>query len=160
MLARAPADPRSGTISCPAQGRFLPHTSSTSCRLDPSLPRSHRHPHLLPDWIGRPADCRPANGRVVAPQAEERLERGLGIAAPVVAEDELVEMGLEMRTADTVVRPDEPGLHVGDRPVREWDHLPGLGGVALDAPVVRVAERGEDGRIVNEGLWAAPLSKR
>jgi len=70
--------------------------------------------------IERTADhatgCRPAR----APQPEECLERGHRGPPTVVPKDELVEIGLQMLTADAMVRPDEPLLQIADGAVCEW----------------------------------------
>lgn len=46
--------------------------------------------------------------------AEQGFEGGMGRSAPVEAEDELVKVGLEMRSAQTVVDTKPPGLEVGE----------------------------------------------
>ena len=47
------------------------------------------------------------------PNAEQCSEGGMGCAASVEAEDELVEVGLEMLAAQAVIDAESPGLEVG-----------------------------------------------
>ena len=51
-------------------------------------------------------------------QAEQGLERGHGRVAAVVPEGELIEVGLQVLGRGAVMGAGEPGLEVGDRPVR------------------------------------------
>lgn len=60
--------------------------------------------------------CRPTR----CPKAEQCLKRGHRGLAPVVAEDEFIEIDLQLMAPDAVVGPDEPLLHVADRPMSGW----------------------------------------
>jgi hypothetical protein len=73
-------------------------------------------------------------------EAEQRLERRLGRLAAVEPEDELVEVGLEVRPPDPVMGPDQPRFQVRDDPVGERHDLPSLTDVALDPALVAVAK--------------------
>ena len=54
--------------------------------------------------------------------AEKRSEGGMPIAAPVEAEDELVEIGLKVFAAQAVVDAQGPDLEVGEDPVNPREH--------------------------------------
>lgn len=56
-----------------------------------------------------------------ASEAKEGLEGGHGRPAPVMAEHELIEVDLQLCTADSVVGSHEPILKVADRPVSKRD---------------------------------------
>src|SRR6266536_2428956 len=70
-----------------------------------------------------PATDDVSNGRL-APRAESEqgLERCHGSLAPVMAKDELVEINLQLMSADAVVRSDEPLLKIPDGAVGERHH--------------------------------------
>ena len=65
-----------------------------------------------------------------APKAEQRLEGGPRLPATVGPEDELIEVDLELGTADSVVSAHQPALEVADHPVSKRND--GLG--ALPQP--------------------------
>jgi hypothetical protein len=50
------------------------------------------------------------------------LEGGHRLATPVVAEDELIQVRLELSPADAMVGADQPLLKVADRAIRERDY--------------------------------------
>src|SRR5690349_19244134 len=54
--------------------------------------------------------------------AEERAEGGVSSAASVEAEDELVEVGLEVLAAQTVIDAERPALEVGEDAVGPGQH--------------------------------------
>jgi hypothetical protein len=54
-------------------------------------------------------------------QAEQGLERRHRRSPPIMTEHKLIEVHLQLRTADTVVRADQPLLQVADRAVGERD---------------------------------------
>jgi hypothetical protein len=58
-------------------------------------------------------------GRPSGPEAEQRLKRGHRLPSPIVPKDELVQVDLELRLTDPVVRADQPLLEVADSAVRE-----------------------------------------
>ena len=57
--------------------------------------------------------------RAPSAEAEQCLERGHGLLPPIVPKDELVQVHLELRATDTVIRPDQPMLEITDRTIRE-----------------------------------------
>ena len=61
----------------------------------------------------RPAPCA---------QAEQGLKRGHRCLAPVMTKDKLVEVDLQLMTADPVVRPNQPLLEIPDGAVSERDY--------------------------------------
>ena len=70
--------------------------------------------------------------------AEQGAEGGMAGAAAVEAEDEFVEIGLEMRAAQAVIDAQSPDLEVGEDPVHpgQYDmrrHLADDMGVVADA---------------------------
>ena len=67
---------------------------------------------------------------VAASKAEQRLEGGPRLPATVGPEDELIEVDLELGTADSVVSAHKPALEVADHPVSKRND--GLG--ALPQP--------------------------
>src|SRR5712692_11018551 len=64
-----------------------------------------------------------ASGRRGAPraEAEERLERRHRRSPPIMAEHKFVEVDLQLRAADTMVRADQPLLQVADGAVGQRD---------------------------------------
>ncbi len=54
---------------------------------------------------------------MVEADSEERCAAGMAIAAPVEAEDELVETGLDMSAAQAVIDAERPGFEVGEDPM-------------------------------------------
>src|ERR1044071_7448327 len=78
------------------------------------------------DWelgqVVRAADDAPSGRPALRAKSEQRLERSHGCLAPVVAENELVEIDLQLMASDAVVRPDEPLLKIPDGAVGEWHH--------------------------------------
>src|SRR3954466_3995995 len=62
--------------------------------------------------------------------AEERAEGGMSGAAPVEAEDELVEVGLEVFAAQAVIDAERPALEIGEDAVGPGQH--DMGGHAAD----------------------------
>ena len=50
-------------------------------------------------------------------QSENRLEGNMPIKAAVVAEDELVEVGVDVLAAKAVIGPEAPALQEGAKPV-------------------------------------------
>src|SRR5271166_5716829 len=83
------------------------------------------------------AGCRPTRG----PEAEQGLERSHRGLAPVVAEDEFIEINLQLMAPDAVVGPDEPLLQVADRPVNGWEDRQSARPDLLHRPHVAVACR-------------------
>jgi len=63
--------------------------------------------------------------RAACPETEERLKRGHRLTSAVVAEGELVEVGLQLRAADTVMRGNEPILKIADDAIGERDDRAG-----------------------------------
>ena len=55
-------------------------------------------------------------------EAEQGLERGHGLPAPIVAKYEFVEIDLELIAAHPVVGSDQPLLQVANRAVRQRHH--------------------------------------
>ena len=53
-------------------------------------------------------------GRVACCQPENRFEGNMSIKATVVAEDELVEVGVDVLTAKTMIGPETPALQEGE----------------------------------------------
>jgi hypothetical protein len=107
-------------------------------------------------------------------EAEQGLERRQRRAASVVAKDEFVEVGLQVLGRDSAVGALQPGLEVGDRTVREWQHLVGRR-VALTArsvvksngaqprvagPAVGVHDRAGTDRRAIQGTSVARLESR
>src|SRR5918998_557845 len=70
--------------------------------------------------------------------AEERAEGGMSGAASVEAEDELVEVGLEVFATQAVIDAERPALEVGEDAVGPGQHNMG-GHAADDMRVVRDA---------------------
>src|SRR5918998_3704313 len=70
--------------------------------------------------------------------AEERAEGGMSGAAPVEAEDELVEVGLEVFSTQAVIDAERPALEVGEDAVGLGQHDMG-GHAADDMRIVRDA---------------------
>ena len=67
-------------------------------------------------------------GRLVnGSEPEERLEAGQWGAAPVVAEDELVEVDRQVLGRDAVMGALQPGLQVRDRAMRAWQEKLAIG---------------------------------
>src|SRR3954447_11847279 len=62
--------------------------------------------------------------------AEERAEGGVSGAAPVEAEDKLVEVGLEVFSTQTVIDAERPALEIGENAVGPGQH--DMGGHAAD----------------------------
>lgn len=90
--------------------------------------------------------CDGGCGRPPGAQAEERLEAGQGGPPPIVPKDELIEVGLELPAAHSVVSAHEPGLEVAGHPVgkRNGTQRPATTGAGSAAIVRRgVAGRGE-----------------
>jgi hypothetical protein len=52
-------------------------------------------------------------------QAEQCLESGHRLLPPIVPKDELVQVHLQLRATDTVIRADQPVLKIPDRAVGE-----------------------------------------
>ena len=59
---------------------------------------------------------------MVCGEAEDRFERGMPVEAAVVAEDELVEIRVDMPAAQAVIRAQAPPLHQREDPVNPWQH--------------------------------------
>src|SRR3954462_808553 len=70
--------------------------------------------------------------------AEERAEGGMSGAAPVEAEDELVEIGLEVFATQAVIDAERPALEIGEDTVGPGQHDMG-GHAADDMRIVRNA---------------------
>src|SRR5258706_16259248 len=51
-------------------------------------------------------------GRVSRPEAEQRLKRDHGLSPTIVPKDELVQVDLQLRLTDSMVRADQPLLQV------------------------------------------------
>lgn len=75
----------------------------------------------------------------MAAEAEQGLEGGHRRPSPVEAEGELVEVGLKVRVADTVMSPAEPGLQVAKHTVDARQDLARPSRVALRTRSVAVA---------------------
>ena len=73
--------------------------------------------------IARAADDAPRGRSPRAAESEQRLKRRHGRFPAVVPKGEFVEIDLQMRAADAVVRADEPLLQVADRPGGSQLHL-------------------------------------
>lgn len=56
------------------------------------------------------------------PKTEQCLKRGHGGFPPVMAEDEFIEVDLQLVAPDAVVGPDEPLLQVADRSMDGWQY--------------------------------------
>jgi len=63
--------------------------------------------------------------RATCPETEERLKRGHRLTAAVVAEHELVEVRLQLRAADAVMRGNEPILKIANDAIGERDDRAG-----------------------------------
>ena len=61
-------------------------------------------------------------GRTSRPEAQQRLKGGHGLPPTIVPKDELVEIDLQLRFADAVIRADQPLLQVADGAVHERHH--------------------------------------
>src|SRR3954468_20399938 len=70
--------------------------------------------------------------------AEERAEGGMSGAAPVEAEDELVEVGLEVFATQAVIDAERPALEIGEDAVGPGQHDMG-GHTADDMRIMRNA---------------------
>ena len=74
-----------------------------------------------PDWelgqVTRATDDTSRRRPATRSQAEQGLKCGHRGLPPVVTKDELVQVGLQVRTADAMVGSDEPLLQVSNRPV-------------------------------------------
>ena len=57
-------------------------------------------------------------GGSVGTESQKSLESGHWFATPVVSEHKLVDVDLQLRAADSMVRSDEPVLKIADCPVR------------------------------------------
>ena len=64
--------------------------------------------------ITRTTDDTPGGRPTLRSQAKQGLKRGHRGLSPVVTKDELVQVDLQVRTADTMVGPDEPLLQVAN----------------------------------------------
>ena len=68
---------------------------------------------MLLGWLSSPADQHAIGGWSGAgADAEERIERSMPCSAPIEAEHELVEVVLEVRSAQSVVKAQAPALEV------------------------------------------------
>src|SRR5882724_5257175 len=63
-----------------------------------------------------------SRGRPRRSQTEQRLEGGHWLLAPIVSEDELIEVDLELRTTDAVIGADQPLLEVPAGAVGQRHH--------------------------------------
>ena len=54
------------------------------------------------------------------PEAEQRLKGGHRLSPTIVPKDELVQVDLQLRFADPVVRANQPLLQVADGAIRPW----------------------------------------
>src|SRR3954466_8845071 len=80
--------------------------------------------------------------------AEERAEGGMSGAAPVEAEDDLDEVGLEVFATQAVIDAERPALEIGEHPVGPGQHdmrghaaddmrlVPGTGSAGIPGPAV------------------------
>ena len=85
----------------------------------------------------RGAGCPHAN-------AKDRIDGRHWVEAPVESEDELVQVGRQMPSADAVVGAQEPSLEVGEDQVDHGERLVGSTLIVVDGDgVVRVAQFGE-----------------
>ncbi len=101
------------------------------CRLEQSLPiRLTQTPARC--RVGPRAGIKVGIGRRLnaARDAEQRAERVERVEAPVEAERELIEVGLQMLGAHAVMDAVEPGLQIGEDEVDHWHELFGNFGVA------------------------------
>lgn len=71
------------------------------------------------EHIAATANAAIGRGCVPGTKPEQRLESGHGLVAAIVSKDELVQVDLKLRTADTVIRADQPMLEIPDRAVRQ-----------------------------------------
>src|SRR3954451_6615398 len=113
---------------------------------------------FAPRWGQRRCGNLAVGGRLVeGTKPEEGLEGGHRGAAAVVAEDELVEVNLQVLGRDAAMGAVEPGLQVGGRPVGAGEELlcvrmvaplqartmfvPGAGELAVAPPAVGMDNR-------------------
>src|SRR6478609_5970780 len=75
--------------------------------------------------------------------AEERAEGGVSSAAPIEAEDELVEVGLEVFATQAVIDAERPALEVGEDAVGPGQH--DMGSHAADDMRIVVRDAGSTG---------------
>ena len=77
--------------------------------------RSARGQHVL-------GAANPLVGRRCAssPEAEQRLKGGHRLPPTIVSKHELVQVDLQLRRADAVVRANQPLLQVADGAIRQW----------------------------------------
>src|SRR4051812_44889025 len=114
----------------------------------PTGPRgmSHSRKWLIPL---APADQDPVRGGLERDgEAEETLEGGGRRAAPIEAEHELVEVGLEVLPAQPVVDTEAPPLGVREHPVHPGQHQVGRRVADHLRLVLDVRERGVPGPAV------------
>src|ERR1700693_6449049 len=72
--------------------------------------------------IGAADDVPIARRLMVCRESEHRFERGMAVEAAIVAEDELVEIGIDMFAAQAVIRGKSPPLHQREDPVNPRQH--------------------------------------
>jgi hypothetical protein len=72
--------------------------------------------------IGAADDVPIARGRVMRREAEHGFERSVTIEAAVVAEHELVEIGISVLAAQFVIGAQSPPLHQGEDPMNPGQH--------------------------------------
>ena len=66
------------------------------------------------------ADDVPCRGPVCRAESEQSLKCSLWCPAPVMTEDELVKVDLQLMASDSVVGSDEPLLKIPDGAIGEW----------------------------------------
>ena len=75
-------------------------------------------------WIVAADDIPVARRVMVRGEPEHGLERDVPVEAPIVSEDELVEVAVDVLAAQPVIGAEPPALHQREDPVNPWqDHM-------------------------------------
>src|ERR1035437_2981609 len=116
LACQRPPKPDLGRRSGPL-GAVLAHPGGG---LSPTWRTSERRGAL--PGIGAADNVPIALGFMVRCQAEYRFERDVPIEAAIVAEDEFIEIRVDVPAAQSVVRAQTPPLHQGEDPVNPRQH--------------------------------------
>lgn len=72
--------------------------------------------------IGVSGDVPIAHRLMMPGNAEQGFERDVPIKTPVVAEDEFFEIGVDVFSAQAVIRTQAPAFQQGEDPINPWQH--------------------------------------
>src|SRR2546422_1139926 len=122
----------------PSMSASTTHQLRTSASLTASTAPAYTvvstDPHMLRldvleplEQVAPTSDAAIGRRRAAGPEAEQCLKSRHRLVSPIVPEDELVQVRLQLCAADAVIGADQPVLEIPDRAVRERHH----GGGAL-----------------------------